>query len=89
VRPLTDAEHEQVEVGLRSSAAFVLRRCQIRLARARGEAPVNPIEPKWGHGQRRVAEPARRLPARELIERVCAAFDCEHAPQLAMAQDAA
>ena len=37
VRPLTDAERQQVEAGLRSSEAFVLRRCQIVLASARGE----------------------------------------------------
>ena len=37
VRPLTDAERERVETGLRSSDAFVLRRCQIVLASARGE----------------------------------------------------
>ncbi len=37
VRPLTDAERAQVEAGLRSSDAFVLRRCQIVLASVRGE----------------------------------------------------
>ena len=37
VRPLRDAEREQVEAGLRSSDAFILRRCQIVLASARGE----------------------------------------------------
>ena len=37
VRPLTDAERQQIEAGLRSSDAFVLRRCQILLASARGE----------------------------------------------------
>ncbi len=37
VRPLTDAERQQLEAGLRSSDAFVLRRCQIILASARGE----------------------------------------------------
>ena len=37
VRPLTDAERRQVEAGLRSSDAFVLRRCQLLLASARGE----------------------------------------------------
>ena len=37
VRPLRDAEREHVEAGLRSSSAFVLRRCQILLASARGE----------------------------------------------------
>ncbi len=37
VRPLTDAERQHVEAGLRSSEAFVLRQCQILLASARGE----------------------------------------------------
>jgi hypothetical protein len=36
VRPLTDVEREQLEAGLRSSAAFTLRRCQILLSSARG-----------------------------------------------------
>jgi transposase len=38
VRPLTDAERAQLATGLRSSEAFVLRRSQILLASARGEA---------------------------------------------------
>ena len=37
VRPLTDAEREQLEAGLRSTEAFVLRRCQILLASCEGE----------------------------------------------------
>jgi transposase len=37
VRPVTDAEREQLTAGLRSSDAFVLRRCQTLLASARGE----------------------------------------------------
>ena len=36
VRPLLDDEREQLEAGLRSKKAFVLRRCQIILASARG-----------------------------------------------------
>ena len=41
IRALTQDEHHQVQKGLRSSDAFVLRRCQILLASARGErAPV-------------------------------------------------
>jgi hypothetical protein len=36
VRPVTDAEHAQLVAGLRSSDAFVLRRCQILLGSARG-----------------------------------------------------
>jgi len=40
-RPFSEDEREQVQAGLRSSDAFVLRRCQILLASARGErAPV-------------------------------------------------
>jgi transposase len=37
VRPLTDAERQHLEAGLRSSNAFILRRCQILLSSARGE----------------------------------------------------
>ena len=37
VRPLTDAECRRLEAGRRSADAFVLRRCQILLASARGE----------------------------------------------------
>jgi transposase len=37
VRPLSDAEHDQLGRGLRAPDAFTLRRCQILLASARGE----------------------------------------------------
>jgi transposase len=37
IRPLTDDERQALERGLRSSDAFVLRRCQMLLASARGE----------------------------------------------------
>jgi len=43
---------------------------------------LNPIEPKWLHGKRAIAEPARLLSADELAERVCARFDCAHEPHL-------
>lgn len=39
VRPLTDAERTRLEEGLRSSDAFILRRCQILLGSARHERP--------------------------------------------------
>ena len=39
---------------------------------------LNPIEPKWVHGKRRVIEPDRLLPAAELIERVYAALGAPH-----------
>ena len=37
IRPLLEDEQRQIQAGLRSSDAFVLRRCQILLASARGE----------------------------------------------------
>ncbi len=41
IRPVTEDEQRQIQAGLRSSDAFVLRRCQILLASARRErAPV-------------------------------------------------
>ena len=43
---------------------------------------LNPREPEWVHGKRKVVEPARLLPARELAERVCAVFDCPYEPHL-------
>lgn len=37
IRPLTEDEQRQIQAGLHSSDAFVLRRCQILRASARGE----------------------------------------------------
>jgi hypothetical protein len=48
---------------------------------------LNPIEPRWTHGKRRVVEPARLLAAEELIERVYDAYDCPHLPLLPMPQE--
>ena len=45
---------------------------------------LNPIEPQWVHGKRRIVEPARLLTADELAARVCACFDCVHEPHLSM-----
>jgi transposase len=39
IRTLSKEEHEALKQGLRSSDSFVLRRCQILLASARGERP--------------------------------------------------
>jgi hypothetical protein len=50
---------------------------------------LNPIEPKWVHGKRRVADPARLLTAHELEDRVCAAFDCPLCDHLAIPQEVA
>jgi hypothetical protein len=50
---------------------------------------LNPIEAKWVHGKRRVVEPARLLPAADLMERVCAAFGCAHEPHLTISDNVA
>jgi hypothetical protein len=39
---------------------------------------LNPIQPCWVHGERAILEPARKLTASEVRERVCQHFDCEH-----------
>jgi len=41
IRPLTEHEQQQVQAGLRAKDAFVLRRCQILLASARGERAIS------------------------------------------------
>ncbi len=45
---------------------------------------LNPIEPRWVHSKRRIVEPARLLSARELEDRVCAAFGCTLEDHLAI-----
>jgi hypothetical protein len=45
---------------------------------------LNPIEPKWTHGKRRVVEPARLLPAAELEDRVYAALGATPADHLTL-----
>ena len=49
----------------------------------------NPIEPKWVHAKRRVVAPARLLTARELEERVCAAFTHPLSDHLTIPQEVA
>ena len=41
---------------------------------------LNPIEPKWVHGQRAIVEPARLLSAQEVADRVCSYHGCAHEP---------
>jgi hypothetical protein len=38
---------------------------------------LNRIEPKWVHGKRAIAEPARKLSVAELKHWICAYYDCE------------
>ncbi len=52
---------------------------------------LNPIEPKWVHGKRKVVEAdgGRVLGAYELAERVCSAFGCPHYEHLSLAEKVA
>ena len=50
---------------------------------------LNPIEPKWVHGKRAVAEPDRLLSVDELAARGYAYYDCEPEAPLAMPKKAA
>lgn len=47
---------------------------------------LNPIEPKWIHSKRRVAEADGLLSARELAQRVCEDFGCEYEQHLAITE---
>jgi hypothetical protein len=50
---------------------------------------LNPIEPKWTHGKKRVVEPARLLTLEELETRVYDALGADHADHLTMPKQAA
>ena len=69
VRAWIRAHNRQVKAGGQGARLVV---CHLPI-----KSPwLNPIEPKWVHTQRRVVEPERLLPARELAERVCDALGC-------------
>ena len=48
---------------------------------------LNPIEPKWVHGKRRVVDPGGLLTAYDLADRACEVFGCAHEPHLAIPQE--
>lgn len=48
---------------------------------------LNPMEPRWGHGQRCVMEADRLLTAQELEERICAHFRCSQESHLTIPKD--
>lgn len=55
--------------------------CRIEVCALPVKAPwLDPIEPKWLHGKRAVAEPERRLDAGELRQRVCDYYRCPQLP---------
>jgi hypothetical protein len=51
VRPVADAERRALTEGLRSCAAFTLRRCPILLASARGQRPSRSAAARGGSAQ--------------------------------------
>jgi hypothetical protein len=50
---------------------------------------LNPIEPKWLHGKRKVSEPDGVLSAQELVTRVSRCFGCQQLDHLAIPQNVA
>jgi hypothetical protein len=52
--------------------------CRLIICRLPSKSPwLNPIEPKWLHGKRAIAEPVRTLPMAEFITRVCQYYHCD------------
>lgn len=43
---------------------------------------LNPIEPRWLHGKRAICEPDGELTLKEVMDRVCAHYDCERLPPI-------
>jgi transposase InsO family protein len=83
VRSWLGEHNRQVKAGKRVGVRIVL--CLLP-----SKSPwLNAIEQKWVHGKRAVVEPARLLTAKELADRACAYFDCEHEPHLVQPKKAA
>jgi hypothetical protein len=58
--------------------------CRLLGGRLPSKSPwLNPIGPKWVHGKRAVVEPARKLPAADLKQRLCDHYRCPLLPPLA------
>jgi transposase len=62
--------------------------CRLIVCRLPSKSPwLNPIEPKWLHGKRRVVEPDCVLSPQELEERVYAALQATPQDHLALSQN--
>jgi transposase len=82
VRAWIRTHNQQVKV---TGLGVRLLRCQLP-----SKSPwLNPIEPKWVHGKRKVAEPARLLTSHELADRMHAALGCTREPYLSLPDHAA
>ena len=52
--------------------------CRLLMCQLPSKSPwLNRIEPKWVHGKRAIAEPARKLTSEETRQRICAYYHCE------------
>ena len=90
VRELSEKERESLEAGLRSRDTFVLRRCQILLASARGNSPPK-IAQSLGCASQTVRNAIRAfnvkglealIPGSSTPKRVYSAFDASSAERL-------
>lgn len=90
VRELSDEERQDLEAGLRSKDSFVMRRCQILLASARGKSPPK-IAESLGCASQTVRNAIRAFnergmealtPGSSTPKRVYSAFDAESAERL-------
>lgn len=82
VRTWIRAHNQQVKT---TGQGVRLLRCQLPT-----KSPwLNPIEPKWVHGKRKVVEPNRLLTANELADRIHAALGCPREPHLRIPDHAA
>lgn len=90
VRELSENEREGLQAGLRSKDAFVMRRCQILLASARGESPPK-IAATLGCASQTARNAIRAFnqrgmealtPGSSTPKRVHAAFEAESAERL-------
>ena len=90
VRELSENEREGLQAGVRSKDAFVMRRCQILLASARGESPPK-IALSLGCASQTARNAIRAfnqrgmealIPGSSTPKRVYSAFDAESAERL-------
>lgn len=79
VRTWLREHNRQVKAGEKTGVRLVL------CALPKKSPWLNPIEPKWLHGKRAVAEPGATLDEIELMARVHAYFDCPAHPLLSTA----
>jgi hypothetical protein len=58
--------------------------CRLVMCQLPTKSPwLNRIEPKWVHGKRAIAEPARKLTVDETQQRICDYYHCERLTPLA------